>query len=111
LIGDRHGEGSNLGNLGRTYQILGETEKACGLWREALAIFVAIESPGAKVVRQALADHCSDYASVDANVTGESERKIAAVRRLRGIAKSEGEPPSDEELKEDYADYLTEKYS
>jgi archaellum biogenesis ATPase FlaH len=41
----------------------------------------------------------------------ERERKIAAVRRLRGIAKSEGEPPSDEELKEDYVNYLSEKYS
>jgi archaellum biogenesis ATPase FlaH len=42
---------------------------------------------------------------------GERERKIAAVRRLRGIAKSEGAPPSDEELKEDYVNYLSEKYS
>jgi hypothetical protein len=42
---------------------------------------------------------------------GERERKIAAVRRLRGIAKSEGEPPSDAELKEDYVNYLSEKYS
>ena len=41
----------------------------------------------------------------------ERERKIAAVRRLRGILKFEGEPPSDEELKEDYVNYLTEKYS
>jgi|GEM_PF-723223 len=41
----------------------------------------------------------------------ERERRIAAVRRLRGIAKSEGEPPSDEELKEDYVNYLSEKYS
>ncbi|HEY0101292.1 MAG TPA: hypothetical protein VGB76_20380 [Pyrinomonadaceae bacterium] len=42
---------------------------------------------------------------------GERERKLAAVRRLRGIAKFEGEPPSDEALKEDYVNYLTEKYS
>jgi archaellum biogenesis ATPase FlaH len=42
---------------------------------------------------------------------GERERKIAAVRRLRGVAKSEGEQPSDEELKEDYVNYLSEKYS
>ena len=49
----------------------------------------------------------------NASATSESprERKIAAVRRLRGIAKSEGEPPSDEELKEDYVNYLAEKYS
>jgi hypothetical protein len=42
---------------------------------------------------------------------GERERKIAAVRRLRGVAKFEGGSPSDEELKEDYVNYLTEKYS
>jgi ribosomal protein L7/L12 len=49
----------------------------------------------------------------NASATSEStrERKIAAVRRLRGIAKFEGEPPSDEELKEDYVNYLAEKYS
>ena len=49
--------------------------------------------------------------SGNAGATGESERKIAAIRRLRGIAKSEGEPPSDKELREDYVNYLTEKYS
>ena len=35
----------------------------------------------------------------------------SAVRRLRGIAKPDGPPPSDEEIKEDYTRYLTEKYS
>ncbi|OLE54320.1 MAG: hypothetical protein AUG51_08600 [Acidobacteria bacterium 13_1_20CM_3_53_8] len=39
------------------------------------------------------------------------ERRGAAVNRLRGIAKPDGPPPSDEELKEDYIDYLTKKYS
>lgn len=58
-----------------------------------------------------------DAASISASGNGgvisesERERRIAAVRRLRGIAKVEGEPPSDEELKEDYVNYLTEKYS
>lgn len=33
------------------------------------------------------------------------------VERLRGIAKFDGEPPTDAEIKEDYARYLTEKYS
>jgi hypothetical protein len=33
------------------------------------------------------------------------------VGRLRGIAKPDGAPPSDEELKEDYAGYLADKYS
>ena len=58
-------------------------------------------------------DAASISTSNNAEVTGESERerKIAAIRRLRGIAKFDGEPPSDEELKEDYINYLTEKYS
>jgi len=58
LIGDRQGEGNRLGNLGVAYQSLGETEKACGLWREALAIYEAIESPTANLVRQWLAEDC-----------------------------------------------------
>lgn len=51
--------------------------------------------------------------SNNTGATGESERerKMSAVRRLRGIAKFDGEPPSDEELKEEYVNYLTEKYS
>jgi len=39
------------------------------------------------------------------------ELRESAVSRLRGIAKPEGPPPSDEEIKEDYTRYLTEKYS
>jgi hypothetical protein len=35
----------------------------------------------------------------------------SVVRRLRGIAKPDGPPPSDEEIKEDYTRYLEEKYS
>ncbi len=39
------------------------------------------------------------------------ERRGSVVERLRGIAKPDGPPPSDEEIKEDYTRYLTEKYS
>jgi hypothetical protein len=39
------------------------------------------------------------------------ERRGSAVSRLRGIAKPDGPPPSDEEIEEDYTRYLTEKYS
>jgi hypothetical protein len=58
-------------------------------------------------------DAASSSTSDIVRVAGESERehKIAAVGRLRGIAKFEGEPPSDEESQEDYVTYLTEKYS
>lgn len=37
--------------------------------------------------------------------------KLAAFRRLRGMLKTGEQPPTDEELKEDYVNYLTEKYS
>jgi hypothetical protein len=39
------------------------------------------------------------------------EQKESIVSRLRGIAKFDGPPPTDEEIKEDYTRYLTEKYS
>ena len=38
------------------------------------------------------------------------EERLAAVKRLFGILKSDGEAPTDEELKEEYANYLAEKY-
>ena len=38
-------------------------------------------------------------------------RPQGAVGRLRGIARPDGPPPSDEELKEDYVNYLAGKYS
>jgi hypothetical protein len=39
------------------------------------------------------------------------ERRLEAVRRLRGALKFDGPAPTDEEVKEIIADYLTEKYS
>ncbi len=39
------------------------------------------------------------------------EERISIVDQLYGIAKPDGPMPSDEELKEDYIRYLTEKYS
>jgi len=37
--------------------------------------------------------------------------RVSIVDKLYGIAKPDGPVPSDEELKEDYIRYLTEKYS
>jgi hypothetical protein len=39
------------------------------------------------------------------------EEKLAAFHRLRGMLKTDGPPPTDEELKDDYIEYLAEKYS
>lgn len=39
------------------------------------------------------------------------EDRMAAFHRLRGMLKTEGPSPTDEELKDDYIKYLTEKYS
>lgn len=39
------------------------------------------------------------------------EERLAIVESLRGIAAVEGKtPPTDEEVKEDYYNYLAEKY-
>lgn len=38
-------------------------------------------------------------------------RDVTLASRLRGIIKFDGPPPSDEEIKDEYARYLTEKYS
>lgn len=39
------------------------------------------------------------------------EERMAIVERLNGIAAVEGKtPPTDEEIKEDYTNYLLEKY-
>lgn len=39
------------------------------------------------------------------------EERMAIVKSLRGIAAVEGKtPPTDEEIKEDYTNYLLEKY-
>lgn len=39
------------------------------------------------------------------------DERLAVVHRLFGILKREGEAPTDEELKQEYANYLAEKYS
>ena len=49
--------------------------------------------------------------SSEAYSRNERERKMAAVERLRGIIKFEDGPPTDEEVKNAYADHLIEKYS
>ena len=39
------------------------------------------------------------------------DERLAVVQRLFGILKRDGKAPTDEELKEEYANYLAEKYS
>ena len=54
-IGDRHGEGADLGNLGNAYRDLGQPDKAHAYLQQALAIFEDIKSPYADRVRKWLA--------------------------------------------------------
>ncbi|HZH91453.1 MAG TPA: hypothetical protein VEX70_12650 [Pyrinomonadaceae bacterium] len=42
---------------------------------------------------------------------GTEQDDLPLSQRLRGVLKFDGEPPTDEELKEMYTDYLAEKYS
>jgi hypothetical protein len=46
----------------------------------------------------------------DKTVKFSPEERRAAVERLRGIAKSENTPMTKEEVREDYNNYLAEKY-
>ena len=47
--------------------------------------------------------HAKDESSLD--------EKLSAFYRLQGMLKTDAPPPTDEELKRDYIDYLAEKYS
>ncbi len=47
----------------------------------------------------------------DAKNESSREEKLAAFHRLQGMLKTDAPPPTDEELKEDYINYLAEKYS
>jgi hypothetical protein len=49
------------------------------------------------------ASHAKDASSL--------EERLAAFHRLYGMLKTDAPPPTDEELKEDYINYLAEKYS
>ncbi len=55
-IGHRQGEGNRLGNLGNAYRDLGQVEKARNYLTQSLAIFEAIKSPNADLVRGWLND-------------------------------------------------------
>lgn len=41
----------------------------------------------------------------------EREQKLAAFHRLRGMLKTDEPPPTDQEVKDDYVNYLEKKYS
>jgi hypothetical protein len=51
----------------------------------------------------------SDAARHATQNSGENQAPIS--RHLLGVVKFEGDPPTDEEVKDAYADYLMEKYS
>jgi hypothetical protein len=42
---------------------------------------------------------------------GSREERMAAFHRLQGMLKTDAPPPTDQELKKDYINYLAEKYS
>jgi hypothetical protein len=54
-------------------------------------------------------DAASDASAPDAS--DERERRLGAVRRLRGALKFDGPAPTDEEVREIITDYLIEKHS
>ena len=50
-------------------------------------------------------------AASHAKADSSREERLAAFHRLHGMLKTDAPPPTDEELKEDYINYLAEKYS
>jgi hypothetical protein len=53
----------------------------------------------------------SDAATAQANESTQREQRLAAFHRLSGMLKTNEPPPTDQELKDDYVDYLEKKYS
>ena len=53
----------------------------------------------------------SVYSAPPESRQAEGQDKLRISQRLRGVLKFEGEPPTDEEANDMYADYLSEKYS
>lgn len=48
--------------------------------------------------------------SLQADIQGE-EASDSSLAQVRGMLKPEGPPPTDEEVEEDYTNYLIEKYA
>lgn len=48
--------------------------------------------------------------TIRAELTPQPTRTGSSVDRVRGIAKPEGPPPTDDEIKDSYVQYLLEKY-
>jgi tetratricopeptide (TPR) repeat protein len=57
--GNRHGEGQALQYLGCGLDALGEAERARASWREALAVYTALDSPAAHEVRVLLGSNAA----------------------------------------------------
>ena len=53
-IGDRRGEGADLGNLGLAYAALGQVDKAREYLAMSLAVFDKIKDPRAEQVKRLL---------------------------------------------------------
>lgn len=63
------------------------------------------------VIRQLLQIFEEDLVEIVQTNALSVEEKTAIVERLSGIAAVEGKtPPTDEQVKEDYTNYLSEKY-
>lgn len=62
-----------------------------------------------------LAEQCELLAALAQGIKQRAESEMRRVPvpsgALRGLAKTDAAPPTDAEIKEDYATYLAEKYS
>ena len=68
-----------------------------------------------KALGEAILRSVREGVAIDSGFRAQSEvsreEKLAAFHRLRGMLRTEGPSPTDEELKDDYIKYLAEKYS
>lgn len=79
---------------------------------ERIALIEAIS----RSVREELQRHEADVSIAPAEIEqptpqDATQAKVPLSQWLYGIAQFDGEPPTDEEVKNAYADYLLEKYS
>jgi len=72
---------------------------------------VAVEEITSSIQEEMQANGSAARDGSSAKDESSRDEKLAAFYRLQGMLKTDAPPPTDEELKQDYINYLAEKYS
>jgi hypothetical protein len=78
---------------------------------ERVALIEAISRSVREDLRSEEARLSTNAAAREAQAQAAGRDDVPLSQRLRGVIKFDGDPPSDEEVKDIIADYLLEKYS